>query len=153
VPYFRDLRGRPFVVVEYDLVLGHPARQLERIAAVLGLPVNPQTEAAIQAYAGQFLRPGMRHTVFSDRDLGRDDRVNELTRDAYLWLRRLATDDCDANDTQLWQHWEEVERRLTALAPVLRHVDRVQADLRRAQWNPLGPVRAAAEAWRRFRRG
>jgi len=153
VPYFRSLRERPFVVVDYDLVVAQPARQLERIATVLSLPVTAQTEAAIREYSEQFLRPGMRHTVFSDRDLLGDARVNELTRDAYAWLRRLATDECDAADHALWHDWEQIERRLADMAPVLRHVDRVRADLRRAEWNPFGPLQAALRAWRRLRRG
>jgi hypothetical protein len=152
VPYFRDLRDRTFVVVDYDLVLAHPAGQLQRIADVLGLPVTQQTEAAVRDYAAQFLRPGMRHSVFSDRDLD-GDRVNALTRDAYLWLRRLAAEATEATDPYRWQDWEDIERRLAALAPVLRHLDRVRADLRRAEWNPFGPLQAAARAWRRFRRG
>jgi hypothetical protein len=151
VPYFRELRGRPFVVADYDLVLADPGPQLRRIAAALALPVTEQIDDAIEAYAGQFLRPGMRHSVFSERHL--HGRVNELTTAAYLWLRRLATDEGDAADPLLWSEWEEIERRLVALAPVLRHLDRVQAELRRAQWNPFGPVRAAVRAWRRYRRG
>ena len=153
VPYFRDLRDRPYVVVDYDLVLAHPAPQLQRIAAALGLPVTQQTEAAIRAYAAEFLRPGMRHSVFTEDDLDRDGRVNELTREAYLWLRRLATDECDAKNPQRWESWEQIERRVAAMASVLRYIDRVRADLRRAQWNPFGPLQAAADAWRRFRRG
>jgi hypothetical protein len=153
VPYFRDLRERPFVVVDYDLVLANPAPQLRRIAAALALPVNDRIEAAITAYAGGFLRPGMRHTVFTDRDLDRDRRVNALTRDAYLLLRRLATDDADATDPELWCSWERIEERLAAMAPALRHIDRVQADLRRARWNPFGPLLAGAQAWRRIHRG
>ena len=151
VPYFRELRGRPFVVVDYDLVLADPGQQLRRIAAALALPVTAQIDDAIEAYAGQFLRPGMRHSVFSERDL--HGRVNELTTAAYLWLRRLATDDGDAADPRLWSEWEAIERRLLAMAPVLRHLDRVQGELRGAQWNPFGPVRAAVRAWRRYRRG
>lgn len=152
VPYFRDLRDHRLVVVDYDLVVADPARQLERISAVLGLPVTPQSAAAIRDYAAQFLRPGMRHSVFTDRDLD-GDRVNALTRDAYLWLRRLAVDAAEATDPQRWRQWEDIERRLAVLAPVLRHVDRVHADLRRAEWNPFAPLQAAARAWRRFRRG
>jgi hypothetical protein len=151
VPYFRDLRGRPFVVADYDLVLADPEPQLRRMASGLAVAVSAETEAAIQAYARGFLRPGMRHSVFADGDL--DGRVNPLTAAAYRWLRRLATDAGDAADPRAWAAWEEIEQRLAALAPVLRHVDRVQAALRRAQWNPFGPVQAAAQAWRRYRRG
>jgi hypothetical protein len=153
VPYFRALRERPFVVVDYDLVLEDPERQLRRIAAGLGLPIQPSTEAGIQAYAAQFLSPRMRHTVFSARDLGADGSVNRLTRDAYAWLRRLAMDEADPQAADLWREWELIEHGVTALAPVLRHVDRVQAQLRRTQWNPLTPVLAAGAAFRRWRRG
>lgn len=151
VPYFRELRRRPFVVVDYDLVLADPGQQLRRIAAALALPVTAQIDGAIEAYAQQFLRPGMRHSVFSDRDL--QGRVNQLTTAAYLWLRRLATDEGDVSDPHQWSEWEDIERRLAAMAPVLCHLDRVQAELRRAQWNPLGPLLAAVRAWRRYRRG
>ena len=151
VPYFRDLRERPFVVVDYDLMLSDPAAQLRRLAAVLALPLPPHADAAIDAYAAQFLRPGMRHSVFTPRDLD-GDRVNGLTRAAYLWLRALAAGDVDLADAGYWQECEAIERQLAAMAPVLRYVDRVRADLRRAEWNPFGPVQAAARAWRRFRR-
>jgi hypothetical protein len=153
VPYFRELRARPFVVVDYDLVLTQPAPQLERMAALLRLPQSARRAAAVQAYADAFLQPGMRHTVFTDADLSRDARVNPLTRDAYLWLRRLATDEAAAADAQRWQEWEHIERQLAAMAPALRHLDRVQAQLRRSDWNPFTPLLAAANAWRRVRRG
>lgn len=153
VPYFRELRAHPFVVVDYDLVLAQPAAQLERIAARLGLPQTERSTAAVQAYAGEFLRPGMRHTLFTDADLGRDGRVNVLTRDAYIWLRRLAIDEASAGDAQCWQEWERIERQLAAMAPALRHIDRVQADLRRSDWNPFSPLLAATRAWQRLRRG
>ncbi|MBX3024832.1 hypothetical protein KF840_07965 [bacterium] len=151
VPYFRDLRGRPLVVVDYDLVLAEPAAQLRRMGSTLELPPAAERDAAIDAYAAGFLRPGMRHSVYADRDL--DGRVNPLTADAYRWLRRLATDASTPADERMWSEWEDIERRLAALAPVLRHVDRIQAALRRAQWNPFGPLQAAAQAWRRYRRG
>lgn len=151
VPYFRDVRDRPFVVVDYDLMLADPGWQLRRLARGLGLPLNDQTEAAIEAYAAEFLRSGMRHSVFDERDL--DGRVNELTAAAYRWLRCLARDEGNPQDPQLWSTWEDIERRLLALAPVLRHIDRVQRERRRAQWNPFGPVQAAARALRRYRRG
>jgi hypothetical protein len=153
VPYFRDLREHAFVVAEYDNVLEHPAQQLDRIGNVLGLPKTAETDAAVRAYEREFLRPGMRHTTFSDRDLREDPRLNPLTRDAYASLRRLATDECRVDDRQFWSHWETIEQQLAAMAPALRHIDRIQNDLRRAQWNPVGPVQAAWFAWRRWRRG
>lgn len=147
VPYFRELRQRPFVVVDYDLVLADPAAQLRRMAGALALPATADMQAAIDAYARGFLRPGMRHSVFSDQDL--DGNVNALTAAAYRWLRRFARDEADVADGATWEAWAEIEHRVAALGPVLRHVDRLQGALRRAQWNPFGPVQAAVRAWRR----
>jgi hypothetical protein len=153
VPYFRLVRERPFVVVDYDLVMADPAAQLERVAAALALPVSAERSAAIAAYAAGFLVPGLRHTHFTDDDLDRAPRVNELVRQAYAWLRGLATDDIDPHAPDSWARWKEIEHRVAALAPVLRHVDRVEAALRRAERHPFGPLQRLPRIWRRWRRG
>src|SRR5262245_49477891 len=88
VPYFREVRERPFVVVDYDLLMTSPVRQLERIAASLNLPVTASVQAAIHAYANDFLNPALQHSRFTDADLDNTSRVNSLTRDAYRWLYR-----------------------------------------------------------------
>jgi hypothetical protein len=80
VPYLRDARARPFVVVDYDLVMTEPVAQLERIAARLDLPRGAHLEQSIRAYADEFLRPGMRHSRFTAEDLSRDERSNPWTR-------------------------------------------------------------------------
>jgi hypothetical protein len=151
VPYFRHVRERPFVVTDFDLVMADPWRQLERIAAALDLPASEQTRTAMREYAQEFLVPGMRHSVFSAEELEEDRSVNPLTRSAYLWLRRLAADEIDSRDPVIWEEWVEIEQRLAQLAPVLRHVDRVEEDLYRARRNPLGPLQIAPEVWRKVR--
>src|SRR5262249_43050117 len=90
VPYFREVKERPFVVVDYDLVIPAPTAQLERVATTLGLPITTTIKAAIQAYADQYFNPGLRHSYFTIADLDQNSRVNRLTRDAYQWLYRLA---------------------------------------------------------------
>ena len=97
VPYFRELRERPFVVVDYDLVLEHPARQLERIARCSDLPENRTTRSGDPRLRRRV--PAARHAPYRLHRSrpGRDGRVNPLTRDAYLWLRRLATDECSVD--------------------------------------------------------
>jgi hypothetical protein len=151
VPYFREVKERPFVVVDYDLVMAAPVAQLERIAAALDLPVTAATRAAIQAYADQFLHPDLRHSRFTTADLEQNPRVNSLTREAYRWLYRLATDEVDPYAPELWQDWARIENALTGLAPILRHLDHIEAELRRARRSVLGPLQAVPQMWQNLR--
>ena len=153
VPYFHEVSKRPFVVVDYDLVMDQSGAQLERVASALNLPLTADTEASIGTYAEEFLKPGMRHSRFGPADLDSEPSVNPLVRDAYRWLYRLATDDIDADAPELWKDWERIARELAALAPILRHLDRVEADLRRARRHPAGPLQAVPDIWRRLSRG
>lgn len=151
VPYFHYVRERPFVVVDYDRLMGEPLAQLGRMVDRLDLPRTPAVEESMRVYAEEFLKPGMRHSRFTVADLDRDARANRLTVDAYRWLDRLAGDEIDPAAPDLWQDWRRIEAALLAMTPVLRHVDRVQDDLRRAQRSPLGPLQAAPQIWRRLR--
>ncbi len=151
VPYFRLLRERPFVVVDYDLVMADPVPQLERMATGIGLPITAQTRAGMDVYAREFLLPGMRHSRFTEADLEADPHLNPLTRDAFRWLFRLATDAVGRDDAVLWNDWERIEGRVRDLAPILRHLDRVEEDVRRAQTNLMGPLQTAPRMWRKLR--
>src|SRR5262249_51156780 len=151
VPYFREVRERPCVVVDYDLVLANPVAQLERIATAVDLRITATTKAAIQAYADQFLNPDLRHSRFTNEDLDKNPHVNSLTRDAYRWMYRLATNDIDLHSPELWQDWARIENALADLTPVLRYLDQVEADLLRAQRSILGPLQAVPQMWKNLR--
>lgn len=151
VPYFHLARERPFVVVDYDRLMADSQAQLRRMLVRLGLPETPAVEESMRAYAAEFLKPGMRHSRFTVEDLERDARANRLTVDAYRWLDRLAGDEIEAGAPALWQDWSRISDAVRAMAPVLRHIDRVEEDLRRAQRSPLGPLQAAPGIWRRLR--
>jgi len=146
VPYFRAVRERPFVVVDYDLVIADAERQLERIATTLDLPQTYATKANVREYANQFLNPNLRHTRFTDEDLAQNPRLNPITREAYRWLYRLATDSVDPHSPDIWRAWEQIEHDLTAHAPFLRCIDQLENDLRRAQRHPLGPLQLVPQA-------
>jgi hypothetical protein len=143
VPYFRRMAQHPFVVVDYDLLMGDPKAQVERLAQRLSLPLDDAARAGIRDYADAYLAGDRRHTHFSEQDLRNEERLNPLTRDAYLWLHRLASDEIAADATELWQDWSRIEAALADLAPVLRHVDHLEASLRRARWSPIAALRAA----------
>jgi hypothetical protein len=152
VPYFTTVRGRPLVVVDFDLFMADPARQLERVARGLDLPMGPQTQAAIQRFGEEFLDPSLRHSRHGADDLDRDPRLNALTRTAYCWLHRLAVDAVDARSPEIWGEWRQIEDQMLALEPVLRHIDHVADRLRFARWNPLGPLQAIPWLWYELKR-
>lgn len=152
VPYFRAVRERPFVVVDYDLVMADAVAQLERIAATLDLPLTAATRSGIHEYANQFLHSNLRHYHFTEEDFINNSRVNCLTRDAYCWLRRLATDTVTPDSPELWQDWEQIENALSAQAPLLRYIDQLEAEVRRAQRSIIGPLQLIPQAWLNMRK-
>ena len=152
VPYFRAVRERPFVVVDYDLVMANAVTQLERIATTLDLPVTAATTAGIKEYANQFLHGNLRHHHFTEEDLINNPQVNSLTRDSYRWLRRLATDRVEPHSPELWHEWEQIENGLSAQAPLLRYVDQLEAELRRARRSVIGPLQLIPQAWLNMRK-
>lgn len=134
VPYFRRLRGYPLVVVDYDRLVSAPAPQLHRLAERLDLPISPEVKAGIEAFAGEFVRADLRHTCYTDEDLKNDEHTHPLVRRAALCLSALGRDELSVDDAELWREWREIEAELHALAPLLRLIDRLQTDVRRARW-------------------
>lgn len=151
VPYFRLIRDRPFVVVDYDLVMAAPAPELERMAKALSLPLTDAVRASIDAYVHEFLRADMRHSRFTLDDLAASSSIHPLVRRGYALLYRLATDDLAPDSNEFWRLWTPIESEVEVLASALTHIDRVENDLRRAQRNPLGPLQLAPQLWRKLR--
>jgi len=152
VPYFREVRERPFVIADFDLFMADPAGQLQRIARGLDLPLTAEVRASVKAFGEEFLDSRLRHSRHDPDDLERDERINHLTRTAYRWLYRFASDEVRFPSSAEWQEWQQVEQQLDALAPVLRHIDRVSDSLRFARWNPLGPLQSIPWLWYELKR-
>ncbi len=108
VPYLREIRGRPVVVVDYDLLMREPRPQLERIARVLSLPKPDPRE--IDRFAAEFLDESLRHSVFSSDDVDAATDLGRLTQRSYRLLSDLASDPLAPDDDAFWRAWEEVER-------------------------------------------
>jgi hypothetical protein len=107
VPYLRLIRGRPMVVVDYDLLMREPRPQLERTARALELPAPDARE--IDRFAADFLDETLRHSVFDPDDAATATELGQLTQRAYRMLYDLATDRLAPNDAAFWSAWEEIE--------------------------------------------
>jgi O-antigen biosynthesis protein len=120
VPNLSTIAGQPFVVADYDMVMALPRQQLERIARGLKVPLTDSSETGIDQFANNFLDPNLRHSYFNASDFELDLNLPPLTREAYLWLRALATDRTSTDAPQFWTAWESsckaVQRLISALS-------------------------------------
>jgi glycosyltransferase involved in cell wall biosynthesis len=79
------------VVLDFDLVLENPTKQLGRIADALGLDSNA---AAVSEYTSEFLEEKLRHNVHQPQDLAVDPRISPMICELYAVLRAAATTEC-----------------------------------------------------------
>jgi hypothetical protein len=115
VPYLGEIAGHPFIVADYDLVMGDPREQLERIARGLKVRLDASNKAGIEQFARVFLDPNLRHSFFDASDFDTAPAIPPLSREAYLWLRWLATDRIGSDSSQFWQAWERSREAVRAL--------------------------------------
>jgi hypothetical protein len=116
VPFLGELRNKPLLVVDYDLLMLEPRLQLERIAHKLGLhSLDEACSREIDRFAADFLDENLRHNVFSPHDFDTTTGEGRLARDAYLLLYELATDRLDTEAPSFWSDWMEIARDLEML--------------------------------------
>jgi hypothetical protein len=113
VPFLHELRGKPLVVVDYDLLMQKPRVELERIACKLGLFLDDVSAREIERFAADFLDEGLRHTAFAVDDVDAAAGAGRLAHRAYVMLHELASDAREP-DAHFWAEWEELQRRLAA---------------------------------------
>jgi hypothetical protein len=116
VPYLSHIADKPFIVTDYDMVMADPRRQLERIACGLKIPLDDNNKAGIERFASDFLDPNLRHSFFNESDFEAIPNLPPLTREAYLWLHRLAADRIGYDSPQFWSAWESSRQAVQRLA-------------------------------------
>ena len=88
------------------MLMADPRQQLERIGNGLNIPVIDNGNTGIEQFAGNFLDPNLRHSYFDVSALELDLNLPTLTREAYLWLRSLATGQTRTDAPEFWKAWE-----------------------------------------------
>jgi hypothetical protein len=115
VPNLSMIANRPFIVADYDLVMASPRQELERIAKGLKIPLTDTSRAGIDQFVSDFLDPNLRHSFFNVSDFELDLNLPPLTREAYLWLRSLATDQTANDSPRFWEAWERSRKAVERL--------------------------------------
>jgi hypothetical protein len=114
-PSLNMICGRQFIVTDYDLLMAEPRHQLERIARRLDLPLDDASTAGIAQFVDGFLDPNLRHNFFGAADVETDLNLPPLSHEAYLWLRRLATDRTENDSPEFWAAWERSRKAVEKL--------------------------------------
>jgi hypothetical protein len=128
VPNLNRLAGKPLVVVDYDLLITDPRKQLVRIGYRLDIPLGEANRSEIESFVRDFLNPRLRHSAFGPSDFGAVPHVSPLTREAYHWLRRLATDRIGWDDARFWSAWERIQSLTGVLISKTASTDKKWAD-------------------------
>lgn len=108
VPFLDVVAEKPLVVVDYDLFMLDPRRQLGRIARKLEIPQTSGSEAAVEHFVNEFLDNTLRHTVFPPEEIDAGTDAGRLSRDAYVLLRELAEDRAAAGPA-FWSAWKRIQ--------------------------------------------
>lgn len=131
LPYFHLINARPFVTVDYDRMVDDAYREVWRIGDMLGIARTDAMDTQVRDYTGDFITSKLRHHVASREDLANDTSINPMTRDAYLWLLKLASDEVTSADPEFQRDWARMTQTFDEAGPFLSHIDFLEGELRR----------------------
>ena len=137
----RYTHGRPRVVVDYDLMIEAPHRELARIAHALALPPHAPAQAHADSFAREFVSGELRHAHYAadESTAGLPAGVAE----AHALAQRLARDDASVSDAGVIAGIDRLFAAHEAMSPLFAYassVERIADD---------APRLAAELAWAR----
>ncbi|MBU4260895.1 MAG: glycosyltransferase [Proteobacteria bacterium] len=115
--------GAKRVVVDYDMLLTDPEKQLRRMSASLELPLTAEKTAE---YAGQFLETGLRHTCFGMEDLKADESTPPFLVRAYSLFSGLADESLEVDAPETLAAVACMAETLQDLAPAFGYLDQCE---------------------------
>jgi hypothetical protein len=110
------------ILIDYDLFIQDPDRELARIANGLQLQINPDE---LEEFKAKFLDKGLRHTTYQIQDLMLEQTVLPLARDVYLTLYEVAASNIDLEDPNTLELLKQWETDFSRLKPVLTYIDKL----------------------------
>jgi glycosyltransferase involved in cell wall biosynthesis len=122
VPAMTRTRGAMRIIVDYDMLLEHPREQLLRVTGALRL--GAPEASALADFENEFLEKGLRHSLFTPRDVEQYPAMPVQVVTAYACLAKLANDELAPDSAQVEQTFDELSRSLRALAPALETMAR-----------------------------
>ncbi|MGQ7957260.1 glycosyltransferase [Pseudomonas sp. SP16.1] len=111
---------QPKIVVDYDLLMEEPAKQLQRIAQSFGFKFEVNSKAFAE-YKDEFLEEGLRHTRYSPSDLALDGAAGPQVDELYSALLGMATDRLEHDSPALNVMLERMMEVLRQNRPILHY--------------------------------
>lgn len=128
VPSMLDSEGYQRVVVDYDLLMEDPERQLCRIAEALSLSFDASSPA-VKEYVNEFLTNDLRHTKFHINDLKLVPELPQYVVDAYIFLNKLARDEVSVSSDEVHEIFTTLASRMEEMRWAFSYVARRDAQI------------------------
>jgi len=116
----------PAVVVDYDLMIRDPQKQLSRIAKNLLLNMPSSTSAALEDYCNDFLDGQLRNTTYTAEQLEQDENAPQDVVTLYSLLSRAARDEISLDVEEAIEIVEPLAERQKAFAQLFDYSNELQ---------------------------
>lgn len=113
-------KDKPRVVVDYDLLLQNPAREIERMGKALDLT---PLEDELALFSKDFLDPGMNHAVYGPEDLQGDPEAVYPLKEFYESMLQVARDALSLDDRNFQRRCKRYAAKLREYGPLLEVAD------------------------------
>ncbi len=118
--------GANRVIVDYDLLIENPERELVRVADREKIAIRPQ---ALEEYKINFLDAALRHTIHTSRTISESIFLSRAQKDLYFLLRDCAIDRRDLDAVDVRNAIEMQWRMLQEQRPLLELVARMDCSI------------------------
>jgi glycosyltransferase involved in cell wall biosynthesis len=122
------------IVVDYDLLMADPGRELHRIARTLELAIDEQK---LNEYVCSFLDQSLRHARHTLADLDADPNCPYPVQEVYRSLQAASRDDLSLNSADFTANLDHWLGTIQGYIPLLRGLDRLSFDILRLNRNML----------------
>jgi hypothetical protein len=113
--------GDTRVVVDYDLFLSNPEKEIFRVANSLNLPFDLHSLSWLE-YRNEFISQELRHNEYSEIDLDVSSDISSSVRDAYKFLRGLSINIHSSSHEEVRAYFLGLVDILKEMSPLFRYV-------------------------------
>lgn len=128
-----ETHGASRIVVDYDLFIENPVRELERVHSALHVGTLDLEALAASEYVRDFLEPGLRHSRYPISALNIPPVTSGLVQDTYGLLLEAARDHRALDEIETLDRWvtgKRIFREIVAFADYFQDCEKQAEQLR-----------------------
>jgi len=123
--------GYPRVVVDYDVFMAEPIRQLERIGYAISFEMSPDSAREMDEFKDDFLSVELRHSRYGIDDLGNDPAAPPDVIELYSSLLNVATELRPIDSQSMASLLDRCRREYLKMAFLFPYINELERRLRR----------------------